>query len=83
MHGVETSGLVPAKHLVTGHANDEHVTAYYGVAPSILRALIGAVARERSRTPSRSYTFVDVGAARAAACWLPANTASAKSSASS
>ena len=41
MHGVDTSGLVPAKHLLTGHANDEHVTAYYGVAPSILRALIG------------------------------------------
>src|ERR1035437_3518341 len=38
--GVDTSGLVPAKHLVTGHPNDEHVTAYYGVAPSILRALI-------------------------------------------
>ena len=40
MHGVDTSGLVPASKLVTGHPNDEHVTAYYGVAPSILRALI-------------------------------------------
>jgi len=27
MHGVDTSGLVPAAHLRTGHPNDEHVTA--------------------------------------------------------
>lgn len=61
MHGVDTSGLVPAKFLLTGHANDRHVTAYYGVAPSILRALID---RWRQSVPERaieSYTFVDVG----------------------
>jgi hypothetical protein len=28
IYGVETSGLVPAANLVTGHPNDEHVTAY-------------------------------------------------------
>ena len=36
IHSTDTSGLVPAAHLLTGHPNDEHVTAYYGVAPSIL-----------------------------------------------
>ena len=39
-HGVDTSGLIPAGDLITGHPNDDHVTAYYGVAPSILRRLV-------------------------------------------
>jgi SAM-dependent methyltransferase len=63
-HGVDTSGLVPARHLVTGHANDEHVTAYYGVAPSILRALIGRWRETIPPHPISSYTFVDVGAGK-------------------
>src|SRR5437588_9272462 len=41
IHGVDTSGLIAAGNLITGHPNDTHVTAYYGVAPSILRTLIG------------------------------------------
>src|ERR1039458_2883444 len=64
MHGVDTSGLVPAAHLVTGHANDEHVTAYYGVAPSILRALIGHWRETVPPHPISSYTFIDVGAGK-------------------
>jgi SAM-dependent methyltransferase len=63
-HGVDTSGLVPARHLVTGHANDEHVTAYYGVAPSILRALIGRWRETIPPHPISSYTFIDVGAGK-------------------
>ncbi len=61
MHGVDTSGLVPAKHLVTGHANDEHVTAYYGVAPSILRALIERWRETLPPHPIERYSFIDVG----------------------
>jgi SAM-dependent methyltransferase len=64
MHGVDTSGLVPAKHLVTGHANDEHITAYYGVAPSILRALIGHWRESGPPHPIEDYTFIDVGAGK-------------------
>jgi len=64
MHGVDTSGLVPAAHLVTGHANDEHITAYYGVAPSILRALIGHWRESVPPHPIHSYTFIDVGAGK-------------------
>jgi hypothetical protein len=64
MHGVDTSGLVPAKHLVTGHANDEHVTAYYGVAPSILRALINQWRETIPAHPISSYTFIDIGAGK-------------------
>ena len=64
MHGVDTSGLVPAKHLITGHANDEHVTAYYGVAPSILRALIAQWRETVPPHPISSYTFIDIGAGK-------------------
>jgi SAM-dependent methyltransferase len=61
MHGVDTSGLVPARNLVTGHPNDEHVTAYYGVAPSILRALIERWRETLPPHPIESYSFIDVG----------------------
>jgi hypothetical protein len=64
MHGVDTSGLVPAAHLITGHANDEHVTAYYGVAPSILRALIDHWRETIPPHPISRYTFIDVGAGK-------------------
>ena len=64
MHGVDTSGLVPARHLVTGHANDEHVTAYYGVAPSILRSLIDRWRETVPPHPISSYTFIDIGAGK-------------------
>jgi hypothetical protein len=64
MHGVDTSGLVPAKHLATGHANDEHVTAYYGVAPSILRNLINQWRETIPAHPISSYTFIDIGAGK-------------------
>ncbi|RXH56054.1 class I SAM-dependent methyltransferase [Granulicella sibirica] len=63
-HGVETSGLIPAASLTTGHPNDEHITAYYGVAPSILRSLID---RWLGSQPSHSIervTFVDIGAGK-------------------
>ena len=63
-HGVDTSGLVPARHLVTGHANDEHVTAYYGVAPSILRSLIAQWRETIPPHPISSYTFIDIGAGK-------------------
>ena len=63
-HGVDTSGLVPAAHLITGHPNDEHVTAYYGVAPSILRALIAQWRETPPPHPIHDYTFVDFGAGK-------------------
>lgn len=64
VHGVDTSGLVPAKNLITGHANDEHVTAYYGVAPSILRSLIDQWRETIPPHPISSYSFIDIGAGK-------------------
>jgi SAM-dependent methyltransferase len=63
-HGVDTSGLVPAAHLLTGHPNDEHVTAYYGVAPSILRQLIVHWRETIPPHPIHRYTFLDIGAGK-------------------
>jgi len=60
--GVRTSGLVAGRHLKSGHRHDRHATAYYGVAPSVLHAL---VKRWQTRTPGvgiAETTFVDLGA---------------------
>ena len=38
--GVRTSGLVAGRHLKSGHRHDRYATAYYGVAPSVFRALV-------------------------------------------
>jgi SAM-dependent methyltransferase len=70
IHSTDTSGLVPAHDLVTGHPNDEHVTAYYAVAPSILRSLID---RWRETSPPHhitDYTFLDIGAGKGRAVLL-------------
>jgi SAM-dependent methyltransferase len=63
-HGVDTSGLVPAAYLLTGHPNDRHVTAYYGVAPSILRQLIAHWRETLPPHPIERYTFLDIGAGK-------------------
>lgn len=61
-NGVRTSGLVAGRHLKTGHRNDRHATAYFGVAPSVFRALIR---KWRSSGPAAAIgetTFIDLGA---------------------
>lgn len=63
-HGTETSGLIAARHLLTGHPNDQHVTAYYGVAPSILRTLVDLWLETRPAFPIDRYTFLDIGAGK-------------------
>lgn len=70
VHGTDTSGLVPARDLVTGHENDEHVTAYYGVAPSILRSLVELWRATNPPAHTTDYTFLDVGAGKGRAVML-------------
>ena len=69
-HGTETSGLVSAAGLFTGHAHDRFSVAYYGVSPSRLRR---ALARWRE-TPGTGdvgeYTFVDIGSGKGRAMML-------------
>ena len=60
--GVRTSGLVAGRNLGTGHRHDRHITAYYGVAPSVFKAMIVQWRRCRPLAPLDEYTFIDVGA---------------------
>jgi SAM-dependent methyltransferase len=60
--GVHTSGLIPGRLLKTGHTHDRHSTAYFGVAPSVFRALLKRWQRMKPAAPIDQFTFIDVGA---------------------
>lgn len=69
---VNTSGLIPGRHLKTGHRHDRHSTAYFGVAPSVFHALLQRWRRTRPAAPIEEFTFVDVGAGMGRAVLLAA-----------
>ena len=72
LHGTDTSGLLPGSAIAvgTGIAPAE-LTAYYGVAPSILRGVIDLWLRECSpQAPIGSTVFLDVGAGKGRAMML-------------
>lgn len=60
--GVRTSGLVAGRHLGSGKRHDRHITAYFGIAPSVFEGIIVRWRRCRPVAPLDTYTFVDVGA---------------------
>jgi hypothetical protein len=60
--GVRTSGLVAGRSLKTGHPHDRHNTAYYGVAPSVLRLLTRRWLASKPCAPIEEFTFIDFGA---------------------
>ncbi len=60
-NGVRTSGLVAGRNLKSGHRHDRHATAYYGVAPSVFRALVARWRRTSHAAPIEDTTFVDIG----------------------
>src|ERR1019366_6120373 len=70
--GVRTSGLIAGRHLSSGHRHDRHATAYYGVAPSVFRALMRRWRRSRPAGPVKQTTFVDLGAGMGRAMLLAA-----------
>lgn len=68
-HHTDTGGLIPGPDLRTGtpshRFSDRFVTAYYGVAPSILRTLLDLwLDRTHPPLPIEHYTFVDIGAGK-------------------
>lgn len=72
LHGTDTSGLLPGAAIAaeTGIAAAD-LTAYYGVAPSILQAVIDLWLRECSPGASIEATvFLDVGAGKGRAMML-------------
>jgi predicted RNA methylase len=60
--GLRTSGLIPGRHLKSGHPHDRHATAYFGVAPSVFRELLRRWRQSHPAAPIEQTTFVDFGA---------------------
>ena len=61
-NAVRTSGLIAGRNLKSGHRHDRHSTAYYGVAPSVFRALVARWRGTSPAAPIEGTTFVDIGA---------------------
>lgn len=61
-NGVRTSGIIPGRFLKTGHRNDRHSTAYFGVAPSVFHGLMRRWQKSRPCAAVEEFVFVDVGA---------------------
>jgi SAM-dependent methyltransferase len=70
--GVKTSGLIAGRHLKSGHRNDRHSTAYFGVAPSVFAALMRRWRRLNPAACVEETTFLDVGAGMGRAVLLAA-----------
>lgn len=64
LYGTDTSGLIPHAGLLTGHAHDPYITAYYAVAPSILNTLVDLWLQTSPPHPIDHYTFLDIGAGK-------------------
>jgi SAM-dependent methyltransferase len=70
--GVETSGLIYV--LPSGHEHDVYNNGYFGVAPSVFHAVLGAL-RDRLRLDYQRFTFVDVGSGKGRALLLASDYA--------
>lgn len=70
--GVRTSGLIAGRHLKSGHRNDRHATAYYGVAPSVFQSLLRRWRQSRPALSIEEVSFLDVGAGMGRAMLLAA-----------
>ena len=71
--GVQTSGLIPGRFLKSGHTHDRQSTAYFGVAPSVFRALLRRWQRTKPAAAIEEFTFIDVGAGMGRAMLLAAD----------
>jgi len=70
VHGTDTGGLTPGVELKTGHDHDRYNTAYYGIAPSLLRRFITQWRKLPPPHRLGSYNFIDVGAGKGRAMLL-------------
>ncbi len=71
-HGTDTSGIVPGRVLIRGTAAQlDDVTAYYGIAPSILHGLLDIwLQRCHPQAAIENTVLVDVGAGKGRAAFL-------------
>jgi hypothetical protein len=72
LHGTDTSGLIPGTVIARGTPHKpEELTAYYGVAPSILHSLLDLwLQRTDPQAPIERTVFLDVGAGKGRALLL-------------
>lgn len=71
LHGTDTSGLIPGSVIVQGTAAKvEDLTAYYGVAPSILHGLLNIWLQRTNPQPIEKTVFLDIGAGKGRAMLL-------------
>ena len=71
LHGTDTSGLLSGKVIARGTAAKvEELTAYYGVAPSILRGLLDQWLQQPQARTIEQTVFLDVGAGKGRAMLL-------------
>jgi SAM-dependent methyltransferase len=72
LHRVDTSGLLYADKLASGHPHDQHNEGYYATAPSLFR---GLMAQWQATLPQigfspRDYSFIDLGCGKGRALML-------------
>jgi len=60
-HGVNTSGLLYANALATGHPNDVYSEGYYATAPSLFHGAMALWQKSLYSLTMADYTFVDLG----------------------
>ena len=71
LHGTDTSGLIPGYIIAEGtDAQVSELTAYYGVAPSILHGLLDIWLQRTAPQPIEHTVFLDIGAGKGRAMLL-------------
>jgi SAM-dependent methyltransferase len=62
-HGVDTSGLLHQDKIASGHANDDHITAYWGTHPAAFQDILKQWQKTLAGTPFaiEDYTLFDIG----------------------
>ena len=75
-HGVDTSGLLFADQLASGHPNDDHINAYWGTPPSGFRGILDYWQDALAGTPYRvqDYTFLDIGCGKGRVLMMASET---------
>ncbi len=70
-HGTDTSGLIPGLAIAAGtDARLSDLTAYYGIAPSILQSILDLWLQRTNPHPIERTVFLDVGAGKGRAVLL-------------
>jgi SAM-dependent methyltransferase len=73
VHGVDTSGLIYANALATGHPNDMYSEGYYATAPSLFHGAMALWQQSLYGLAVADYTFVDLGCGKGRVLLMASN----------